>query len=299
MECVIGRRMVLAKEDGWNVTLTFRNWKYWRTFYLNVSTLAWCEWFRNVRVEFDCPIDGCVRSYETVAGLQKRLDVGNHVFRFHRESQFDHIKRQYANMVSEELPRPLFDMNSYSTSAPSTEQNRQHVGKVPIGWALKKQKSSSRFSHCLRAYVSYFLCSNACNKGNRKRLHAGNLLKVKTHLNDTDSQIGEDNRQQGITDASCAWNAPRKRRQRRPAWFVGTRIVSVHGSTSCRLPLSLRATKRKHGSLDIPVVRLEEVEEILNEERMEEKEEDISGKKKVVFDNLQLKHPITYKSYKS
>ena len=30
---------------------------------------------------------------------------------------------------------------------------------------------------------------------------------------------------------------------------------------------------------------------------MEENEEDILRKKKVVFDNLQLKHPITYKSY--
>lgn len=61
--------------------------------------------------------------------------------------------------------------------------------------------------------------------------------------------------------------------------------------------LANRATKRKHSSLDIPVVRLEEVADILNEEQMEENEEDILRKKKVVFDNLQLKHPITYKSY--
>ena len=78
---------------------------------------------RKGRVEFDCPTDGCVRGYETVAGLQKHLGVGSHVFRFHRESQFDHIKRQYANMVSEELSRPLFNMNCNSKSAPCTEQN--------------------------------------------------------------------------------------------------------------------------------------------------------------------------------
>ena len=102
------------------------------------------------------------------------------------------------------------------------------------------------------------------------------------------------NRQQGITDASCAWNAPRKRRQRRPA-ICWNRLSQF--STSCRLLLPLRPTKRKHSSLDIPVVLLEEVAEILNEEQMEENEEDILRKKKVVFDNLQLKHPITYKSY--
>ena len=35
---------------------------------------------------------------------------------------------------------------------------------------------SSPLSLCLRADVSYFLCcTRACNKGNRRRLHAGNL----------------------------------------------------------------------------------------------------------------------------
>ena len=33
------------------------------------------------------------------------------------------------------------------------------------------------------------------------------------------------------------------------------------------------------------------------EEQMQEHEEDISVRKKVVFGNLQLEHPITYKSY--
>ena len=33
------------------------------------------------------------------------------------------------------------------------------------------------------------------------------------------------------------------------------------------------------------------------EEQMQEHEEDISLRKKVVFGNLQLEHPITYKSY--
>jgi len=35
----------------------------------------------------------------------------------------------------------------------------------------------------------------------------------------------------------------------------------------------------------------------LAEEQMREHEEDISLRKKVVFANLQLEHPITYKSY--
>ena len=58
----------------------------------------------------------------------------------------------------------------------------------------------------------------------------------------------------------------------------------------------LAATKKKHGSLNAKASS-EEVEEFLAEEQMQEHEEDISLKKKVVFSNLQLEHPITYKSY--
>ena len=49
---------------------------------------------REGRVSFDCPIDGCICTYESHAELEKHLDIGNHVRRLHSESQFDHIKRQ-------------------------------------------------------------------------------------------------------------------------------------------------------------------------------------------------------------
>ena len=36
--------------------------------------------------------------------------------------------------------------------------------------------SYEQYTICLRADVSYFLCYfSACNKGNRRRLHAGNF----------------------------------------------------------------------------------------------------------------------------
>ena len=51
--------------------------------------------------------------------------------------QFDHIKHQYAEMVSDELSKPLCRK---STSA---GQNRQNVSNVKMGWELKKQNSTS------------------------------------------------------------------------------------------------------------------------------------------------------------
>ena len=57
----------------------------------------------------------------------------------------------------------------------------------------------------------------------------------------------------------------------------------------------LAATKKKNGSLNA-AASSEKVEEFLAEEQMQEHEEDILVRK-VVFGNLQLEHPITYKSY--
>ena len=99
-------------------------------------------------MSFNCPIDGCICTYKSHAGLQKHLDIGNHVRRLHRESQFDHIKRLYADMVIDELSKPLFSTDSKTTS------ERQSVSKVTMGWALKKQKSSSRFPEKVKAYLN-------------------------------------------------------------------------------------------------------------------------------------------------
>ena len=41
---------------------------------------------REGRVSFDCPIYGCICSYESDAGLQKHLEISHHVRRFHRET---------------------------------------------------------------------------------------------------------------------------------------------------------------------------------------------------------------------
>ena len=63
---------------------------------------------RERRVSFVYPIDGCICTFESHAGLQKHLDIGNHICRLHRESQFDPIKRQCAVMVSHELSETTF-----------------------------------------------------------------------------------------------------------------------------------------------------------------------------------------------
>ena len=62
--------------------------------------------------------------------------------------QFDHIKHQYAEMVSDELSKP------FCRKSTSAGQNRQNVSNVKMVWALKKQNSSSRFPEKVKTYRS-------------------------------------------------------------------------------------------------------------------------------------------------
>ena len=98
---------------------------------------------------FECPTDGCTCSFDSETELQRHLDVGNHVRRLHRESQFDYIRRRYADVVNDELSKPLFGANYPSES----EQSRKRVSNITMGWALKKHKST-RFSTAIKWYLN-------------------------------------------------------------------------------------------------------------------------------------------------
>ena len=82
---------------------------------------------------FECPSDGCTSSFGSETELQRHLDVGNHVRRLHRESQFDYIRLRYADMVNEELSKPLFGANYPSES----QHSGKGVSNITMGWALK------------------------------------------------------------------------------------------------------------------------------------------------------------------
>ena len=97
---------------------------------------------------FECPTDGCTCSFDSETELQRHLDVGNHVRRLHRESQFDYLRRRYADVVNDELSKPLFGANYSSES----EQSGKRVSNITMGWALKKHKST-RFSTAVQKRI--------------------------------------------------------------------------------------------------------------------------------------------------
>ena len=98
---------------------------------------------------FECPTDGCTFSFDSETELQRYLDIGNHVRRLHRESQFDYIRRRYADVVNDELSKPHFGSNYPSVS----EQSGKRVSNITMGWALNKHKST-RFSTAIKAYLN-------------------------------------------------------------------------------------------------------------------------------------------------
>ena len=48
------------------------------------------------RVYFACPEEGCTKTYQSFANLQKHMDVGKHLVRLERETTYDNIKRKWA-----------------------------------------------------------------------------------------------------------------------------------------------------------------------------------------------------------
>lgn len=131
-----------------------------------------------------------------------------------------------------------------------------------MGWALKKYKST-RFPTAVKAYL------------NDKFL------------------IGEETGNKA-SPTQVAREMHRERDDKGNRLFVGGGCLSSQQIAAYFSRLA--ATKKKRRSLNA-AASSEEVEEFLADEQMQEHEEDISLRKKVVFGNLQLEHPITYKSY--
>ena len=57
---------------------------------------------------FECPTDGCTCSFDSETELQRHLNVRNHVP--YTESQFDYIRRRYADVINDEPSKPLFGL---------------------------------------------------------------------------------------------------------------------------------------------------------------------------------------------
>jgi len=96
--------------------------------------------------KFYCPEEGCVKVYRYRRFLDQHLDVGKHNFKLHEESQYDNLRRKWAQKcTSVKAPNP--------TSLPVQGTTSHSSARVPMGWALPKSKQGKRFSLQVKTFL--------------------------------------------------------------------------------------------------------------------------------------------------
>lgn len=101
--------------------------------------------------QFACPDESCIKIYSSVKNLQRHLDYGKHEMKLHEESQFDSIRRKWAEKctsVKTRLPpRPSADFEPNYCTQRNIEVSERR------GWALRQTKCHKRYSAKVKNYL--------------------------------------------------------------------------------------------------------------------------------------------------
>ena len=95
---------------------------------------------------FSCPDSGCTLQFSSFNALQDHLLVGKHHYALERETTYDMIKKQWASLCSEV-------MLTRKSVIPTKDLNQTASEGLPMGWALKKAKSNTRFKPHVREFL--------------------------------------------------------------------------------------------------------------------------------------------------
>ena len=100
-----------------------------------------------------CPEQGCVKVYKEFKGLEKHLDVGRHLIKLERESDYDSIIAKWAETcktVTGDYVQGEVGGAPSVTESPSVSADNPSLEE---GWAMKKSKKSIRVSERVRSYL--------------------------------------------------------------------------------------------------------------------------------------------------
>ena len=104
------------------------------------------------RVPFACPEEGCIKVYQSFSALQRHLDVGKHLIRLERETQYDQAKRKWVETCQSFAGGYFQSVASTSAAATADKPENQNVPSTEEGWALKKVRNAVNFSENARNY---------------------------------------------------------------------------------------------------------------------------------------------------
>jgi len=103
-------------------------------------------------VHFACPEEGCIKMYQSFSALQKHLDVGKHLIRLERASQFDEIKKKWAE-TCESLAGSYIQALPSTSAAIEQPDDQSGTPSAEEGWALKKARRAVHFTEKARNYL--------------------------------------------------------------------------------------------------------------------------------------------------
>ena len=97
---------------------------------------------------FSCPVDGCVRVFQRVSGLEGRLSLEACSHAVERKTLLDISKQEYTKRLAEGIGAiptlPCGDAQSSSV----------YILPKVKGWALKESRRGGRFSEKQKAYLT-------------------------------------------------------------------------------------------------------------------------------------------------
>ena len=94
-----------------------------------------------------------IKVYQSFAALQRHLDLGKHLIRLERETQYDQVKRKWAETCQSLTGGYLQSVSYTSAAATDNQHGSQNVPSTEEGWALKKVRNVSHFSENVRNYL--------------------------------------------------------------------------------------------------------------------------------------------------
>ncbi|XP_052062189.1 uncharacterized protein LOC127702135 isoform X1 [Mytilus californianus] len=112
----------------------------------DLSRLSSCHSESSDQMLFYCTVVGCVKRFATLNGLENHLLIGKHFLQLQRETTYDKIRHQWAQLCNE----VVFTTKNKSTLTDGTEKE---FSTSNMGWALKKGRRISRFPESVKNFL--------------------------------------------------------------------------------------------------------------------------------------------------
>ncbi|XP_052691901.1 uncharacterized protein LOC128169907 [Crassostrea angulata] len=97
---------------------------------------------------FNCPEAGCTQIFTRYSEMQNHCLIGNHTYKLQARSSYDDIKMRWMDACC------TLSEDTLKHSKTGEGVTEQVCVQSDMGWALKKERKSARFSDDLKSYLS-------------------------------------------------------------------------------------------------------------------------------------------------